>query len=139
MSTRESLPESAPQSIHRDFRGSTRRILLVDDNEDAAMLLGELLESLGHEVVIAHDGAEALEQLSGFEPELAILDIGLPNMDGYELARRLRERVPRLRMFAISGYGEEGDDRGVRAGFELHFVKPVTVAKLVAAIGAAPA
>ena len=109
------------------------RVLLVDDNEDAAMLLSELLECEGHEVVVAHDGAAALKASLSFLPDVALLDIGLPEMDGYELAGHLRARFPTaaLRMFAITGYGEEKDKaRAKVAGFDEHFVKPVDIARL---------
>ncbi|MCA1665583.1 MAG: response regulator, partial [Myxococcales bacterium] len=110
--------ESVPSTI-------PRRILVVDDNEDAADLLAEMLAAFGHEVVVAHDGAEALALLERFTPEVAVLDIGLPVMDGYELAAKIRERLPSAppRMMAVTGYGQEHDrERSKAAGFERHFV-----------------
>jgi signal transduction histidine kinase/CheY-like chemotaxis protein len=111
------------------------RILLVDDNEDAAELLAEALRRTGHEVLVAHDGPEALAVAPGFRPDAALLDIGLPGMDGYELARELRRLLgphpPRL--LAVSGYGQDADrERSHAAGFELHLVKPVDLDSLVA-------
>ena len=109
------------------------RVLLVDDNEDAAMLLSELLRMQGHEVMVVHDGAAALKARVAFLPDVALLDIGLPLMDGYELAGRLRaeQPTPRLRLIAITGYGEEKDKlRSKAAGFEEHLVKPVDVAQV---------
>ena len=104
------------------------RVLLVDDNADAAELLGELLVAHGHEVAVAHTGPEALAALAGFIPDVALLDIGLPVMDGYELARTLRERVPSVRLAALTGYGQVEDRARSRdAGFEAHLVKPVSV------------
>ncbi len=118
-----------------------RRILVVDDNEDARELLAELLRSLGHEVAVAEDGPTALEQLREFAAEVAILDLGLPVMDGFELARRVREQqgpaAPRL--IALTGYGLDRDLAQTRAaGFAVHLVKPVDAADLVSAIESAP-
>jgi CheY-like chemotaxis protein len=110
-----------------------RRILLVDDNEDAAELLGEFLRSLGHVTRIAHDGPAALRVVEGFPPDLALLDIGLPVMDGYELARRLRElpALAKVRLIAVTGYGQETDRlRSREAGFDAHLVKPVRLETL---------
>lgn len=104
------------------------RILLVDDNADAADMLATFLTTAGHRVVTASDGPQALEVLRTFAPEVAVLDIGLPVMDGYELARRLREmlgaRSPLL--VAVTGYGQVEDaERSREAGFSYHLVKPV--------------
>ena len=110
-----------------------RRILVVDDNEDAAELLAATLELMGHHTVVAHDGPGALRAVASFAPEIAMLDIGLPVMDGYELARRLRDE-PRLggtRLVAVTGYGQEADrQRSQAAGFDAHLVKPIDVAQL---------
>ncbi len=109
--------------------GDTRpcRVLVVDDNEDAAFLFSEALRKLGHQVVVAHDGPSALEVARVQPPEIAFLDIGLPVMDGYELGRRLRElggAGPKL--VAVTGYGHSSDRvRSREAGFDLHLVKPV--------------
>ena len=112
---------------------SPRRILVVDDNEDAAELLADMLTSVGHEVVVAHDGPQALRAIERFVPDVAVLDIGLPVMDGYELAGKLREalgdKTPRL--IAATGYGQDHDrERSRVAGFELHLVKPLQPDKL---------
>jgi CheY-like chemotaxis protein len=105
--------------------GSLKRILVVDDNDDAALSLKKALERLGYVVEIAHDGPAALRAAAAFEPEIALLDIGLPVMDGYELARRLRG-LRRLHLVALSGYGQEADrQRSAEAGFEVHLTKPV--------------
>ncbi|HWO19889.1 MAG TPA: ATP-binding protein [Kofleriaceae bacterium] len=107
-----------------------RRILVVDDNDDAALSLKKALERLGYAVAIAHDGPAALRTAATFEPEIALLDIGLPVMDGYELARRLRE-LGRLHLVALSGYGQEADRRrSAEAGFEVHLTKPVDLRHL---------
>ncbi|MGZ5261405.1 MAG: ATP-binding protein, partial [Burkholderiales bacterium] len=105
---------------------SGRRILVVDDNEDAAELLADFLRSSGHVARVAHDGPGALRIVTEFKPQAALLDIGLPVMDGYELARRLREQIANLQLVAISGYGQESDrKRALEAGFQGHLVKPV--------------
>ena len=114
-----------------------RRVLLVDDNEDAAELLSEVLRSIGHEVVVAHDGPQALEALRSFPAQVGLLDIGLPVMDGFELARRIRGQAngDALRLIAVTGYGQEHDREGTRrAGFDRHLTKPVDLDELIAAI-----
>ena len=118
-----------------------RRVLVVDDNVDAAELLGEVLEMDGHQVTVVHDGMAALERMGAAAPEVVFLDIGLPGMDGYEVARRIRERSggtsPRL--VAVTGYGQASDRQRAReAGFDAHLVKPVEleqVRELVADAG----
>jgi CheY-like chemotaxis protein len=105
-----------------------RRLLLVDDNVDAAETLAHLLRLEGHDVQVANDGFTALEQAPSFHPRLVILDIGMPKMDGYELARRLRQLpgMDNLRLVALTGWGSEEDRHLAReAGFDRHFVKPV--------------
>jgi len=110
-------------------RVDARRVLVVDDNADAADLLTEALAAAGHETRVAYDGPSALAVAQAFAPAVVLLDIGLPVMDGYELARRLRQ-LPGLapRLVAITGYAQESDRRRAReAGFEAHLVKPVAV------------
>jgi len=117
-----------------------RRVLVVDDNEDAAELLSELLRSMGHDVRVAYDGPQALEALRSFAAEVGLLDIGLPVMDGFELARRIREQQggKPLRLIAVTGYGQEHDRERTRStGFDRHLTKPVDLDDLVAAIEAA--
>jgi len=114
-------------------RGEARRVLIVDDNVDAAELLSIALEHLGHETRVTHDGPSALELLERFTPDVAVLDIGLPVMDGYELAQRLRviPRLARTRLIALTGYGQAKDrERSADAGFAAHMVKPVRIAEL---------
>jgi len=104
------------------------RVLLVDDNRDAIETLGWLLQAQGHDVSTAHDAVAALERLDTFKPDVAILDIGLPVMDGYELLARMRERRPLndCSFVALTGYGQEADrERSLLHGFERHLVKPV--------------
>ena len=108
------------------------RVLIVDDNQDAADMLDEALRLMGHTTRVAYDGPEALLAASEFKPEIALVDIGLPVMDGYEVAQKLREMLdggPEL--IAITGYGQESDRVKARAaGFNAHLVKPVEMAEL---------
>jgi PAS domain S-box-containing protein len=113
------------------------RILIVDDNDDARILLADMLTMLGHEVRAAPDGRSALEQLESFHPHVALLDIGLPDIDGYELATRIRSLPDgaSIRLLAVTGYGQPVDqERSRRAGFAAHLVKPVETKRLLAHI-----
>jgi CheY-like chemotaxis protein len=104
------------------------RLLVVDDNRDAAESMSMLLEMWGHEVVYAYDGPTAIETAQQWAPRAVFLDIGLPGMDGYEVAERLRElpQGKRAVLIAITGYGQEDDRRrSQRAGIDHHLVKPV--------------
>ena len=104
-----------------------RRILLVDDNRDTVHSLSNLLTRRGHEVATAFDGLAGLQLAHEFKPDVMLLDLGLPGLDGYELARRLRaEGFTKTPIIAISGYAQEGDRKRSRAaGFNYHFAKPV--------------
>jgi len=118
------------------------RILVADDNADAALTLGALLEIEGHEVRIAADGVGALEAAAGFRPELAFLDIGMPGMDGYETARRLRTLpgLEDLRLAALTGWGAAQDRvRSQAAGFHHHLLKPAAMDEIRAVLAAAGA
>jgi CheY-like chemotaxis protein len=111
-----------------------QRILVVDDNVDAARSLEMLLRSLGHETRVVNDGAEALRAVPEFRPAIVLLDIGMPGIDGYEVARQLRAMRggDALRIVAITGWGHETDrERSRQAGFDLHLVKPVEPRDLV--------
>jgi len=135
----EGLPPEQVEQPHPEARPALPKhaVLVVDDNEDAAMLLADMLRGQGWQVKVAPDGPQALALLTSFQPDVAVLDIGLPVMDGYELAQHIRERLgPRApRLLALSGYGQDGDKRSSReAGFERHLVKPVRAEELVAAI-----
>lgn len=104
------------------------KILVVDDNVDAADSLSLLLQLSGHELTVAHDGAEALRLLEQDVPDMILLDIGLPGMNGYEVARRVRElpALAQTRLIAMTGYGQESDkEAAAAAGFDAHLVKPV--------------
>ncbi len=139
------LPVSAPASTAPERRGHAgdrivvgpvlspaaappRRVLVVDDNVDSAESLALLLRLKGHEVETAHDGPAALEKAGSFHPEVVLLDIGLPGLDGYQVASRLRQRrrTARALLVAVTGYGQEEDQRLSReAGFDHHLTKPV--------------
>jgi CheY-like chemotaxis protein len=116
----------------------TRRMLVVDDNVDAATLFGMLLTEEGHDVQLAHDGPTALETAARFFPEVVLLDLGMPRMDGEEVARRLRQQ-PAMRntlLVAVSGYSREEKQRQcLEAGFDAYLVKPVTLEMLYDVLG----
>jgi len=109
---------------------ASRRLLVVDDNVDSAESMAELLSLVGHQVRTAHDGVSALEEAFAQRPEFILLDIGLPRMDGYEVARRIRqnEGTRGATLIAMTGYGQEEDHRKTQeAGFDYHLVKPVNL------------
>src|SRR5690606_38123268 len=106
----------------------SRLVLVVDDNLDAARSLSLLLELQGHRVEMVHDGQAALDILEGLEPDLVLLDIGLPRLNGYEVARRIRARLggANLRLVAVTGWGQDEDkERALEAGFDEHVTKPI--------------
>jgi PAS domain S-box-containing protein len=110
-----------------------RRVLIVDDNVDAAESLRMLLELSGHIVAVEYGGAAALDTVESFHPEVVLLDIGLPDVDGYEVAREIRARhgMESLRLIAVSGWGQAEDkQRAVEAGIDMHFTKPIDSARL---------
>jgi signal transduction histidine kinase len=116
-----------------------RRILVADDNNDAAGSLALRLELAGHEVRTAQDGLEALAVARTFEPQVVLLDLGMPAMDGYETARHMRRLAwgKRVRLIALTGWGQQQDRiRTAEAGFDIHLVKPVSELDLFRAIGA---
>jgi signal transduction histidine kinase/CheY-like chemotaxis protein len=119
---------------HRQVSG---RVLIVDDNADAAQTLDLLLGNAGYDVRTAMDAEHAFQILQDFSPDVAVLDIGLPKMDGYELARCLREdvRFEGLRLVALTGYGRERDrERALSSHFDEHLVKPIAPARLLEVI-----
>jgi len=110
---------------------SRGRVLVVDDNRDAADSLALLLQLAGYETRTVYSGEGALELAATFRPATVLLDIGLPGMDGYEVGRRLRERMPAIRLVAISGYGRDEDKQRTKAaGFDAHLIKPVDMGAL---------
>jgi CheY-like chemotaxis protein len=114
-----------------------RRVLLVDDDRDHSVLLQEILEKAGHEVHAVETAADALQEVESFRPEFAIVDIGLPGMDGYELARRIRDTA-QCTLIALSGYTANSapPDTAVTS-FDHHFVKPLDHARLLRTIATA--
>jgi PAS domain S-box-containing protein len=127
--------QHAPQDAPAAERTPQRRVLVVDDNPDIAESLGLLLTTLNAEVRIAHDGAEAIRICEDWLPTHVLMDLGMPGMDGYETARRLRARHGKdaFRLVAISGWGQDEHRQKTRqAGFDQHFVKPVGVAAIKA-------
>jgi len=127
---KQTMPAPAPAS-------SPERLLVVDDNRDAADLLASLLEAQGHQVAVAYDAATALRSAKTLRPTVAFLDVGLPQMDGYELARRLRRALaPHVPTFvAVTGYGRSRDHaRSASEGFAAHLVKPVAAENLAAVL-----
>ena len=119
-------------SLPEDDRPSTvpkRRILVVDDNQDSARTMGGLLELLGHEVHTAFDGVQAVQAVKEFLPEVILMDVGMPRLNGYEAARRIREQPwgRDVVIIALTGWGQEGDRVQSReAGCDGHLVKPVS-------------
>jgi CheY-like chemotaxis protein len=130
------VASSAPEA---PVPNAQQRVLLVDDNEDALELLAEVLRNAGHVVTTAKDGPAALKVMKAFHADVAILDIGLPVMDGYELAGRLRAELGKdlPRLIALTGYGQESDRaRAKQAGFAEHLTKPVDAARLLRSLEA---
>jgi CheY-like chemotaxis protein len=126
---------SAPNEAQR--APSSRKILIVDDNIDAADSLGVMLSYSGHDTRVVYSGREALLKAKDFVPDTLILDLGMPEMDGYAVARAVRSdpALRRVQLIALSGYGQEEDRRRTsEAGFDEHLVKPVVFAVLSAAL-----
>jgi CheY-like chemotaxis protein len=112
---------------------SPQRVLVVDDNCDAARSLGMLLKYLGADVQVVHDGPAALRAVEEYRPSTVLLDLGMPKMDGYEVARRIRERAEfdQVTLIALTGWGQDDDRRRTRAaGFNHHLVKPADISSL---------
>ncbi|HTE56447.1 MAG TPA: response regulator [Kofleriaceae bacterium] len=115
---------------------TSRRVLVVDDDRDYAEIFAELLSSLGHQVEVAHDGTTCLVLDERWTPDIIFLDLGLPAMDGYEVARRLRQqRGDTARIIALSGFGQAVDhDRSRTAGCNEHLVKPAALNDILRAM-----
>jgi CheY-like chemotaxis protein len=119
----------------------SRRVLIADDNHDAAVSLSMLLQSLGHDTRVAHDGIEALAEAELFHPEVVLLDIGMPRLDGYETARRIARRpwAAATQIVAVTGWGQETDRHRAReAGFHRHLVKPADLDTLIDVMSRSP-
>jgi PAS domain S-box-containing protein len=123
----------AQDALHDARSVVSRKILVVDDNQDAAHSLAALLRMSGHEVSAAHDGLEALRCVAADPPDVVLLDLGLPMMDGYEIARRMRDmpQMARARIVAMTGYGQDSHRQASQAaGFDAHLLKPVAYDEL---------
>ena len=141
------LPAStAPPATRAEVRdgagqgGGTLRVLVADDNRDAAESLAALFKVLGHDVRVVHDGLEAVREAAAYRPQLVVLDIGMPGMNGYEAAGRIREQAAERKVVlaALTGWGQETDrQRATDAGFDRHLTKPVTMEQLAALLGMA--
>ncbi len=128
----------ASPSVSSPPTAPIRRVLIVDDNHDAAITLEALLRGMGHRTLVARNGEEALENVRAFAPDHIFLDIGMPGLDGYEVARRIRALPlrPQPRIMALTGWGQDDDRaRSLAAGFDDHLVKPVMPDQLVSALG----
>jgi CheY-like chemotaxis protein len=118
-----------------------RRVLVADDNRDAADSLAMLLKMEGHDVRVVYDGAKAMEAIRENPPEIALLDIGMPEMNGYDVARTVRQTIPkeRLTLIAVTGWGQKHDvTRALDAGFDCHFTKPIDPMSVAALLSATP-
>ena len=123
----ERSPEKTGTALKTDEAHKTR-ILVVDDNEDSATSLAAMLEILGHEAQAVFDGAAAVETAESFRPDVVLLDIGLPKMNGLAAARKIREHAwgQAMLLIALTGWSDEKDRRRTaEAGFDLHLVKPI--------------
>jgi CheY-like chemotaxis protein len=123
-------PEPQPPSDHDGRIASqvTFRILIADDNKDAAQSTGMMLRMLGNEVRTVHNGLQAVEEAEAFRPDVILLDIGMPQLNGYEAAQRIRQQRwgKDMVLVALTGWGQEDDkERATAAGFDQHFTKPV--------------
>jgi CheY-like chemotaxis protein len=128
LSAASAAPKPTPGAQVAPTPAPRRRILIADDNVDAAVSLSLLLELMGHEPRIAHDGLAALEVAEEFRPDLVLLDIGMPRLNGYETVQRLAKRpwAAATVMVALTGWGQKSDrERAKEAGFHQHLVKPV--------------
>jgi PAS domain S-box-containing protein len=126
-------PSEESQQSQAGMSGIAQRILVVDDNRDAAASLGMMLSLLGHDIRTAHDGLEAVELAEAFHPDVVLLDIGLPRLNGYDACQRIREQPggQDIFMVAVTGWGQAEDRRrSQEAGFDQHLVKPVDPAEL---------
>lgn len=131
----DGVKERQPPELTADVPTLTaKRILIVDDNQDAALSLATLLGLMGNDIQTAHDGLDAVAQAEKLRPEIILLDIGLPKLNGYDVCRAIRAQdwAKEIKIVALSGWGQQEDRRRSReAGFDAHFVKPVDLAALV--------
>jgi CheY-like chemotaxis protein len=127
------LPAFVDRDTQSHDKGARRRVLVVEDNDDAREGLRLLLTAAGHEVETSADASSGLEKLRTFRPDVALIDIGLPGVDGYALARMARQtqETQRTRLVALTGYGQAEDRRkALASGFDTHLTKPIDPARL---------
>jgi len=130
-----------PSNEPAEATAESRRVVLVEDSEDLRSLLSELLAFCGHEVRVAGCGREGIELIESCRPDVALVDIGLPDIDGYEVARRLRAGplAQSVQLVAVTGRSDAQDRQdAMAAGFNEHLVKPVDLARLAALLNATP-
>jgi two-component system CheB/CheR fusion protein len=136
------LQQAPPAATHRPGNGLARhRVLVVDDVYASAKTLAMMLESINQDVAIAHDGPAAIEHVLANQPDIVFLDISMPGMSGYDVARRLRdqERLRGIRLVALTGYGDEEDRRkAIEAGFHHHLTKPASMDQLAQVLSSLP-
>jgi CheY-like chemotaxis protein len=114
-------------------------VVIVEDNADSREMLRTLLELEGYDAHGAADGAEGLDAIVSLQPDIALVDVGLPGLDGYEVARRARKDAPRTRLIALTGYGQPDDLRhSTAAGFDAHVVKPIDPGALLRLLADSP-
>ncbi len=135
---RKKKSPSSKEKVSRNNKTISKRILLVDDNEDSAKTMGWMVKMLGHETRLAHDGATAIATAKSFLPDIIFLDIGLPSMNGYEICQAMRQEpsLKNVHILALTGWGQkEHRQRSKEAGFDDHLVKPVALEKLEEVLG----
>jgi signal transduction histidine kinase len=128
ITTKVAVPAESPQRRPQPEKILKHRILIADDNVDVAEAFEIMLQTLGHEIAVAHDGVEAIEKAAMFQPDVIVLDVGMPKLNGYDAAREIRRQDwgQQVVLIAITGWGSEKDkQRAEEAGFDLHLVKPV--------------
>jgi len=122
------VPENRPRPAKAEYSAVKRRILIADDNKDVVESFAIMLQILGHVVFTAVDGVEALEKADQCRPDVIVLDVGMPKLDGYETAKRIRQQPwgGGVLLIAVTGWGNEKDKRkSAESGFNVHLVKPV--------------
>jgi len=137
----DQTPPLSPANASSPIPARKRRILVVDDARDAGLILGKLLERLGNEVTVQQNPLAALELAVALRPDLVLSDISMPQIDGFEFARRLRSnpQFANVPLVALTGYDEEEDRRASReAGFNFHLVKPISLEALQSLIASVP-
>ncbi|MCW7536307.1 ATP-binding protein [Aquabacterium sp. A7-Y] len=128
---KRATPPAAVVALSASMNAGAREVVVVEDNEDARNAIENLLTLAGHRVTVAEDGETGLQKVMDCQPDLALVDIGLPGLNGYEVAQRLRAAGRSTRLVALSGYGQPQDvERALAAGFDAHLVKPIDLGEL---------